>query len=394
MTGLIVLPWWGYIIVTLALTHITIAAVTLYLHRCQAHRAVNLHPVVSHFFRFWLWLTTGMRTQEWVAVHRKHHAQVESADDPHSPQTHGINKVLWEGVELYREECENDATIVDYGHATPDDWMEKHFYLPFTNCGIVAMLAINVLLFGVIGVSIWAIQMAWIPFFAAGVINGLGHWWGYRNYDSPDAATNITPIGILIGGEEMHNNHHAFASSARFSSKWWEFDIGWFYICCLQALGMARVKKLAPRLLFDPTKDRIDADTATAVVTSRMHVMSDYTRNVIRQVYRDEYSRTKRSGRIALRKMRRLLNKPQWQLDTHTIEQLEKLLNENEAMKAVYEFRQKLQQLWQDTALTEEMILKDLQQWCRHAEQSGIAALEDFVALLRGYSLQPALPAP
>ena len=247
LNGLLPLPVWGYIILALVLTHITIVSVTLYLHRHQAHRALDLHPIVSHFFRFWLWLTTGMETKQWVAIHRKHHAKVETEGDPHSPKIYGIKKVLWEGAELYRAECPNEETMRIYGHNTPDDWIERNLYSRFSAAGPTTMFIINFVLFGFAGMAIWAVQMAWIPFFAAGVINGIGHWWGYRNYETEDTSSNIVPFGILIGGEEMHNNHHAFASSARFSNKWWEFDIGWMYIQLMQAIGLAKVKKVASR---------------------------------------------------------------------------------------------------------------------------------------------------
>jgi Fatty-acid desaturase len=240
--GLWPLPWWGYLLCTLVLTHVTIAAVTLYLHRHQAHHAIELHPLPAHFFRFWLWLTTGMVTREWVAVHRKHHARVETMDDPHSPQIHGIRKVLLEGVELYRQEAARQDTLQAFGHSTPDDWVERYLYGRHPGTGIALMLFINLLLFGFAGIAIWAVQMAWIPFFAAGVINGVGHYGGYRNFETSDASTNIVPLGILIGGEELHNNHHAFTASAKFSSRWWEFDLGWAYIRCLQCLRLAWVK--------------------------------------------------------------------------------------------------------------------------------------------------------
>ena len=245
-TGLTGFSAWQIVAYTLAVTHVTIAGVTIYLHRCQAHRALDLHPVVSHFFRFWLWLSTGMVTREWAAIHRKHHAKCETEQDPHSPQTRGLKKVLLEGSELYREESRNLETLQKYGHGTPDDWIERNLYTRFSFAGVYLTLALNVALFGVIGISVFAVQMLWIPIFAAGVINGLGHWWGYRSWDSPDASTNIAPWGILIGGEELHNNHHAFASSAKLSSKWYEFDIGWMYIRILSILGLATVRRVAP----------------------------------------------------------------------------------------------------------------------------------------------------
>ncbi len=392
-SGLIALPWWGYLLVTLGLTHMTIAGVTLYLHRCQSHRAIELHPVLCHFFRFWLWLTTGMVTGEWVAIHRKHHAFVETAGDPHSPQTRGLGKVLWQGAELYREEAANPQTRRDYGHLTPDDWLEKNLYATRSSLGVAVMLVIDFILFGFVGISIWAVQMIWIPFFAAGVINGIGHCWGYRNFDSQDASTNIVPVGILIGGEEMHNNHHAFVSSARFSIKWWEIDIGWLYIRLLARAGLARVKKVAPVPRVMQSKNRIDVDTLSAVISSRLYLMSDYGRKVIRRVYREEHAKAARSGRIVLRRLRRILNRPQFQLDAESQQVLEKLLNENDALKAVYEFRQRLQALWQSGTRSEETLLHELQEWCHQAEASGIEALEDFVEMLRGYTLQTVQPA-
>jgi stearoyl-CoA desaturase (Delta-9 desaturase) len=276
--GLIDLSWWGSVLVILGLTHVTIAAVTIFLHRQQAHRALDLHPVVSHFFRGWLWLTTGMITREWVAVHRKHHAKCETPEDPHSPQIYGINKVLFEGVELYGRETKNTATLERYGRGTPDDWLERHLYAKHNLLGVSLMLVIDLLLFGPIGLTIWAVQMLWIPFFAAGVINGIGHYWGYRNFAPNDTSNNIVPWGILIGGEELHNNHHAYATSAKLSNQWWEFDLGWLYIRLLETLGLARVRRVAPKIRFDPTKRRCDAGTVQAVITHRYQVLATFAR--------------------------------------------------------------------------------------------------------------------
>src|SRR3990167_3865052 len=274
LEGLIVLPWWGYIIVALIFTHITIAAVTIYLHRHQAHRALDIHPVISHFFRFWLWLTTGMVTKEWAAIHRKHHAKVETDEDPHSPIAKGIKKVFFEGAELYRVESRNKETMEKYGQGTPDDWMERHIYSAHSAMGIVVMLIINLVLFGTIGLTMWALQMAWIPLFAAGVVNGIGHYWGYRNFECEDASRNIIPLGIFIGGEELHNNHHAYATSAKFSAKWWEIDMGWLAINVLQTFRLAVPKRVFSKLQTLPTKTSIDTDTLTAIITHRFQVMA------------------------------------------------------------------------------------------------------------------------
>ena len=391
MYGLLVLPWWGYVLVALLLTHITIASVTLYLHRHQAHHAVDLHPVVSHFFRFWLWLTTAMITREWVATHRKHHARVETEEDPHSPQTRGIRKVLLEGAELYKQETLNKDTLNAFGHETPDDWLEHNLYSQryCRDFGIALMFLLDFVLFGAAGITIWAVQMAWIPFFAAGVINGVGHWGGYRNFESPDASTNIIPWGILIGGEELHNNHHAFASSAKFSSRWWEFDLGWVYIRCLEWLRLARIKKIAPRLLINRHKLEIDLDTVSAVVTNRLHVLSHYATSVVARVYREDKTKANLATAKLLKRGKELITCPPIRMDAHARLRLEEMLRHNQTMRVVYEFSQRLQALWNEKTASHESLLQSLQEWCEQAEASGIEALEEFARRLRTYTLQP-----
>ena len=334
--GLIALPWWGYIVVALVFTHITIASVTIYLHRHQAHRALDLHPLVSHFFRFWLWLTSGMVTKEWAAIHRKHHAKCETAEDPHSPQVLGIRKVLREGSELYRAEAKNQETLDKYGHGTPSDWIERNVYTPHSAKGIALMFIVNVLLFGPLGITIWAVQMMWIPITAAGIINGIGHFWGYRNYEAADASTNIVPWGILIGGEELHNNHHTFASSAKLSSKWWEFDIGWFYIRTLETFGLARVKKIPPELTYDKAKDHIDLETVKAVITARFVVMAQFAREVMARVHRDELRNLDPSDKTRLtllKPVRRLMVREPRLLDEAARARLNKALEQNQALQ-------------------------------------------------------------
>jgi len=384
------LPIWAFVTIALGLTHITIVSVTVFLHRHQAHKALTLHPAASHFFRFWLWLTTGIVTKEWVAIHRKHHAKVESVDDPHSPQQYGIGKVLLEGAELYKTEASIVQTLQQYGHETPDDWLERNLYSRFSYSGIILMLLINVGLFGAIGLTIWAVQMAWIPIFAAGIINGLGHWWGYRNFEPTDASTNIIPVGILIGGEELHNNHHAFASSARFSSKWYEIDMGWAYIRLLQAFGMAKVKKVAPKPLYDYEKMCIDLDTLRAVATNRLHVMSHYASDVIRRVYREEKTRADAARKQLYRRSRKLLVRHHLLLDDTSRQRLEMLLAESQALKVVYEFNQRLQDIWQQKTASQEALIQALQDWCHNAEQTGIEALQEFARKIRAYRLQEA----
>jgi stearoyl-CoA desaturase (delta-9 desaturase) len=388
--GILDFSLWQALLAALVLTHVTIAAVTIYLHRHQAHRALELRPIVSHFFRFWLWLTTGMVTREWVAIHRKHHAKCETVDDPHSPQVRGIRKVLLEGSELYKAEAGNRETLEKYGHGTPADWIERKLYTPHSALGIGLMLLIDVILFGIPGVSVWGIQMLWIPIFAAGVINGIGHWWGYRNYEVPDASTNIVPWGILIGGEELHNNHHTFASSAKLSSKWWEFDIGWMYIRLMSLLGLARVRKVAARPVLVPGKAAVDMDTLAAIISNRFQVMSRYGSDVLKRVYRDEMRRAGSHARPLLRKARRLLMRDESRIDAQAQRQLESILSDSQQLEMVYRFKQRLQALWRLSADSNEHLLDALQEWCRQAEASGIRALQDFVRVLRSYSMQPA----
>ena len=389
LNGLFDLNWWQLVLITLGLTHVTIASVTIYLHRCQAHRALDLHPAVAHFFRFWLWLTTGMITKEWVGIHRRHHARCETREDPHSPQILGLKKVLWEGAELYRAAAKDGEMVTRYAHGTPDDWMERHLYTPRNVFGVSLLLIINAVLFGIPGIAVWAIQMVWIPFFAAGVINGVGHYWGYRNFESPDAATNIVPWGVLIGGEELHNNHHAFPSSAKLSSRWWEFDIGWFYIRLLSLLGLARVRRVARAPGTDRDKNAIDLDTVKAVVTHRMYVLASYARDVVRPVADAELCATERHCRRLARQAKRLLLREESALDPTSRQRLNLILERSQVLATVHRSRKQLQQVWERTASSQEALVAALQQWCREAEQSGIKALADFAHSLRTY--RPAL---
>jgi stearoyl-CoA desaturase (delta-9 desaturase) len=393
LNGLFQMPWWGYVLTTLALTHITIASVTIFLHRHQAHRALELHPVVSHFFRFWLWLTTGMITREWAAIHRKHHAKVETADDPHSPIQKGLNRVLWTGAFLYHDESKNRGTIEQYGFGTPDDWLERHLYTPLNWLGIVLMLGIDLILFGPLaGGIIWLVQMVWIPFWAAGVINGIGHYWGYRNFEVGDASKNIVPWGFFIGGEELHNNHHTYGSSAKLSAKWWEFDIGWMYIRILQAFGLARVKKLPPQLVSDPAKNTIDLDTVRAVVRNRFQIMARFSRDVLKHVQRDELRKLDRKNRdewALIKKARRLMKREPGHLSESKRQQLSMVLERSSSLNTVYQMKKKLQAIWESRTATQENLLRALEDWCRQAEATGIKALEDFSSRIRTYTLAP-----
>ncbi|MGQ0654136.1 MAG: DesA family fatty acid desaturase [Betaproteobacteria bacterium] len=388
-SGLLDLPWWGCVLAALALTHLTIAAVTIYLHRHQAHRALDLHPAVAHFFRFWLWLTTGMVTKEWAAIHRKHHAKCETAEDPHSPKVYGINRVLWGGVLLYVKEAFNKETLERYGHGTPDDWLERKLYSRSSVYGVSLLLALNLLVFGIVpGALIWLTQIAWIPFWAAGVINGVGHFFGYRSYHVADASTNIVPWGILIGGEELHNNHHAFASSARLSSKWYEFDIGWMYIRILESLGLATVKKLAPRPRFAAPKPTADFDTLHAVIANRYDVLSRYGRS-LKRMYSEEVERLKHwSPRDAevLRSTRRALLRGQ-ELAGAEGARLAEALKNSRALATAIAMRHELGALWERSSASKEQLLRQLQDWCHRADSRGLARRVDFSHRRRSYAV-------
>jgi stearoyl-CoA desaturase (Delta-9 desaturase) len=379
---------WEILAYTLVVTHITIAAVTIYLHRCQAHRALDLHALPSHFFRFWLWLTTGMVTKEWAAIHRKHHAKCETEEDPHSPVTRGIKKVLLEGAELYRAESKNLETMEKYGHGTPDDWIERNLYTKYSWQGVGLMLIINVLLFGVIGVTVWAVQMLWIPITAAGIINGIGHYWGYRNYECTDAATNIIPWGIIIGGEELHNNHHTFGTSAKLSSKWYEFDIGWMYIRILETFGLAKVKKVAPAPKFDREKLVADFETLQSVIANRYDVMSKYAKS-LKRAWHDEVEHLADKAKLEsgfLKSSKKLLQREPAKLEAPQKQQLTELFAHSRALQTMHEMRTELAAIWERSHSSREQLLQQLQDWCARAEASGIKALQDFSFRLRSYA--------
>ncbi|GMV59018.1 MAG: hypothetical protein AMXMBFR72_21180 [Betaproteobacteria bacterium] len=386
--GLLGLSWWQLVLAALALTHVTIASVTIFLHRSQAHRGLDLHPIASHFFRLWLWLTTGMQTKEWVAIHRKHHAKCETEDDPHSPQTRGLKKVLWEGAELYMVEAKNRETLAKYGHGTPNDWLERNVYSRFTWQGVGIMLGIDLVLFGAAGIAVWAVQMVWIPFFAAGVINGLGHFWGYRNYDAPDASTNLSPWGILIGGEELHNNHHTFPTSAKLSSKWYEFDLGWAYIRILETLGLAKVLRVAPVPKVAEPKRLVDLETLQAVINNRYDLLARYARD-LRRAYAEELRKMRLSTaeRDRFAAVKRWLRKsdvaalPEPQRQTLT-----EALAHSRVLKTLVDMRAELKAIWERSSASREQMLAHLQDWIARAEASGIRALQDVALRIRSYA--------
>jgi len=385
--GLLGLGAWQLVLVTLALTHVTIAAVTIFLHRCQAHRALDLHPVASHFFRFWLWLTTGMQTRDWVAVHRKHHAKCETPEDPHSPQTRGLRKVLWQGAELYMAERKNQETIERYSRGTPDDWIERNVYARYIWQGCGLMLISDFLLFGAAGVAVWAVQMIWIPFFAAGVINGVAHFWGYRNYDCPDASTNISPLGLLIGGEELHNNHHTYPTSAKLSNKWFEFDIGWAYIRILEFLGLARVLRVAPVAQVDLAQQRqIDLHLLQTVINNRYDLLARFARELQREFLEEIVKlRLSADDRQRFAGLKRWLRKDVDAIPAPHQDTLQDLLARSRMLHTIVEMRSELAAIWQQSSVSREQMLQRLQDWIARAEASGIHTLQQVAARIRGY---------
>ncbi|MGG4774116.1 acyl-CoA desaturase [Alcaligenaceae bacterium 429] len=396
--GFLQLSWWQVVLITLVLTHITIVSVTVFLHRSQAHRGLDLHPAVMHFFRFWLWMTTGMVTKEWVAIHRKHHARCEREGDPHSPVVFGLGMVFFRGAELYRLEATNEETLKRFGHGTPDDWMERNVYSKHNLLGILIMLVIDILLFGLEGLAVWAVQMAWIPFWAAGVVNGLGHAVGYRNFASPDTSTNVFPIGIIIGGEELHNNHHAYGTSAKFSSKWYEFDLGWCYISVLKFFKLAQVKKVAPKLKLEPENkaladSSISLSTLQGVITHRYEILARYA-DIISNTAKEELARLKPSLNPAdpnckwslLKRCGDWIGRGDEVLDPEQRAQLQTVLEEDTRLSTVVRMQMELSRIWESSTASSEQLLADLRGWCQRAQQSGIESLEQFAQRLRRYA--------
>jgi len=387
--GLLDLSAWQLVGITLLMTHVTIVSVTVYLHRYSAHRALELNGALKHFFRFWLWLTTAQNTREWTAVHRKHHAKCETPDDPHSPVYKGLGTVLRKGAELYREEARNPETLRIYGKNCPDDWIERNLYSRYKLGGIVLMAVIDLLLFGTAGITIWAVQMMWIPFWAAGVVNGLGHALGYRNFECRDAATNLVPWGIVIGGEELHNNHHTYPNSAKLSVKRWEFDMGWAWIRLFCLLRLAKVQRVAPIAHRVAGKASLDMDTAMAILNNRFQIMAQYRKLVIGPLVKQELARVDASVRHHFRRAKRLLSRETSLLEDRHHVRIESMLAHSQALKTIYEKRLALQQIWARTSANGHDMLAAMKDWIHEAETSGIHALRDFAAQLKTYSLRP-----
>ncbi len=382
--GLWDLSAWQIVLFTLAVTHVTMISVTVFLHRHQAHRALDLHPLASHFFRFWLWLTTGQVTREWASIHRKHHAKCEQSDDPHSPHVYGIKTVLLQGYELYRKEAKNPDTLKRYGHGTPDDWIERHLYARYSFVGIGLMALIDLTLFGAAGMAVWAVQMAWTPVMAAGIINGAAHYWGYRNFEAPDASTNISPWGILIAGEELHNNHHTYPTSAKLSVKRYEVDIGWFYISVLQRLGLASVKKTPPRLAWGDVRAVPDEQTLEALIQNRFELMAAYAKEV-RQTFRLELAalQARHADAAVIRAAQSWLHRDEDKIPAAALPQLALARAASPVLDKMVVMREELRQMWLNRSHTREQLTAELQAWCQRAEASGIAALQEFSLKLR-----------
>ena len=381
--GLVELPLWGYALVTFLTIQTMFLGVTLYLHRDQSHGGLILHPALRHVFRFWLWFSSGAVTKQWVAVHRRHHALADRQGDPHSPVVFGLRRVVFEGYELYRDASRDPETLRNYGRGTPEDWIERHVYSRHPYLGLVLFSAAHLLLFGVPAIMMLAVHLAAQPFFAGGIINGLGHAVGYRSFEMPTTATNLVPWALLLGGEELHNNHHAFPRSARFSVQRWEIDIGWLWIRLFSALGLAKARWIAPRPHFERRRRDLDADTVNALFVNRMHVLRDYARRVVLPVCRELARREGRGVPVIAPKL--LIRHPAL-LAEEARRKLRELLERYEVLRRVIEYRDSLQQLWNGTSANQARAVAQLREWCRRAEASGIRALREFALALPAYA--------
>jgi len=387
INGLINFTWLEYVIYTLVVTHITIVAITLYLHRGVCHSAIEIKPILAHFFRFWLWLTTSMRTADWVAIHRKHHAKVETADDPHSPAHHGISNVLLRGADLYHHEKDNEETIQKYSQNCPNDWIEKYIYTGKNNFGILLLFISNIILFGVVGIIIWSIQMMWTPIFAAGGINGAGHYWGYRNFNTNDDSTNLGPVGIIIGGEELHNNHHAFPTAAKFSLKPWEFDIGWLYIKLFSYVGQIKVKRLAVKTIVNTPRLNLDSEVGYDLLKSKLTVITNYTSEVLKPILKLEMKKAGHDVRRMLKVSGETLSRQPHRISNLDNSRLKTIFEECSNLETVYKLKNQLHDILYSRNLKQENFLQTLNDWCEEASNKGIDHLRVFSDSLKGYKV-------
>lgn len=385
-SGLLDLSWWQVVLYTLVLTHISIVTVTVYLHRAMAHRAMDIHPLLAHFFRFWSWFTTATITQEWVSVHRKHHAKCETEDDPHSPVVKGLKTVLLTGAELYKDEINNQETIKRYSKGCPDDWVENNVYQKYKFFGIAVLFVLNLILLGPIGITVWAIQMVWMPLHAAGIINGIGHAIGYRNFECADASRNITPWAFWIGGEELHNNHHTYPNSAKLSVKKWEFDIGWMYISIFAKLGLIKNIRRGPVVHINETKSVLDADSVLAAANNRFQIMAKFYQQVIKPVVAEQKLKAEESSAPLIKRAKKLLSREESLLDDKHQQQLKDLIDHDDMMHTIYAMKQELQKVWKKRSASSEELLNAMKAWCDEAEASGIKALQEFADSLKHYT--------
>jgi stearoyl-CoA desaturase (delta-9 desaturase) len=318
-----------------------------------------------------------MRTADWVAIHRKHHAKVETDSDPHSPAVYGINKVIFQGADLYHKEKNNKETIQKYSQNCPQDWAEEHIYTGRNNLGILLLFILNIILFGTVGIIIWSIQMMWTPIFAAGGINGVGHYWGYRNYNTNDDSTNMSPVGIIIGGEELHNNHHAYPTAAKFSLRPWEFDIGWMYIKIFSAIGLCKVKRVAPKPIIQKTENTDSKIITQSLLQSKLAVITDFTQKVLKPAYQKE--KFKLSFKL-------LADHPQ-RLSEHQENKVNELLENCSTLQTIYALKNRLHEILHSRQTKHEQFIETLNTWSNEAKTHGIDTIDDFLVRLRSYKV-------
>lgn len=391
--GLLGISIWQAITITIITTHVTIASVTIFLHRHQAHRSLDLHPALSHFFRFWLWLTTGINTKEWVSVHRKHHIKCETDEDPHSPLIYGLKTLIFRGAALYRQETAKKETLIQYGQGTPDDWMERNVYSRLSSTiGILSLLTFEITAFGTVGLAMWLIQMAWIPFWAAGIINGVGHVLGYRTFSSKDTSTNMLPWGIVIGGEELHNNHHAFPRSAKLSFKPWEFDIGWLYIKMFSYLGLAKVNSISPDCEESSKPFILNGSNILASLSVKMRILKQYEKIVLSKALKQEIvkvitSSSQPTPKVKVRErfdqLMSIFTRDKSLLSSSENEMLHNFIKQSDAMRILYEMRDRFSEIWQGIGISVQERVAKIKAWCKEAEAYQNKHLNLFIRYLQ-----------
>lgn len=387
--------WWS-VIFLLVTTHITILTVTVYLHRAVSHRALTLNKWIEHFFRFWGWFTTGQSTRQWAAVHRKHHAFCEKDGDPHSPKIFGLKKVFFQGVSLYRTEAKNPETIEKYGKFTPNDWLENKLYENYSWLGLVVLLLIDVAFFGVHGTWVWLAQILWIPFWAAGVVNGVGHVKGYRNFNTDDQSRNICPIGFIIGGEELHNNHHAYPTSAKLSMRWYEFDMGWGWIKAFEFFKLAKINKQYSFPVFDKKKEEIDGINLQAFLSNKSYVLKMFftqTKASVQRYIEEVKKQDQGLNEYSIKKLKQYFYESYDSLKEEEKKIVFKLL-QNEKLKAVFNIKESMIKIWNEKNLNYNQLLEKLTVWQKEAYNHGMHDIKEFsqkILWLKNNNLQDKL---